>query len=344
MTTSHEHDGPRPLLSFVIPVYNSQATIRRCLDSIISQMDEPYEIICVDDGSTDGTPAVLDDYAKRYAGVSVMHVGNNGPSAARTLGLQAATGRYMAFADSDDYYAAGRLARIVRQLRDHAGHGVYVFGFWERDTPDAEPLEHRPLDHCEKRVSVSDFLDAYSRPEHIALMNYLFNKVYRADIAKSAEFDSSVSLGEDALYSYACYTSCDDVLISPVSAYVYENCSASSLSRGKDLDHVWTAYRTILDAIEPLLAGRGLEGRLRLLQRSYAIGALHAYIRKRDIAEQDRRAAMDILVYMRANGRAWSFDGLGAFDGLLMRCVRMGYLRVGMLLCAAKRCAERVRK
>ena len=304
-------------------------------------MDESYEILCIDDGSTDGSPAILDEYGKRYAHISVMHVDNNGPSAARTLGIEASTGQYVAFADSDDHYAAGRLMRIVRQLHDHAGHGVYVFGFLERDTRDAEPWEHRPLDHCGEVVPLSDFLDAYSRPENIALMNYLFNKVYRADIAKSASFDPAVSLGEDALYNYACYASCDDVLISPVSAYVYENCSTSSLSRGEGLDHVWAAYRRILDAIGPLLAGRGLEGRLRLLQRSYTIGALHEYMRKRDIAEQDHRTVVDILAYMRANGRSWTLDGVGAFDVLLIRCVGMGGVPLGLLLCEGKRLLRR---
>ncbi|MBT1179931.1 glycosyltransferase family 2 protein [Bifidobacterium vespertilionis] len=336
-----ENDGSGPLLSFVIPVYNVQSTIGRCLDSIISQMDEPYEIICVDDGSTDGTPIILDDYSNRYDSISVMHIDNNGPSIARNRGVHAVTGRYIVFCDSDDYYASGQLARIVKQLRDHEGHGVYVFGYWERDKPGAELKQHQPSDIIEGVVPLSKFLDVYSQPDNISLMNYLFNKVYRSDIAKSVDFDSSVSLGEDALYNYTCFVACDDVFTSRTAAYVYENYSTSSLSRGRSLDCVWTAYRMILGDIEPLLISYGLGESLRLLQRSYAISALHEYMRKRDINEQDRHAARKVLTYVRANGRSWSLDGMGPFDVLLLRCVLIGGSLLGMSLCEGKRLLKR---
>lgn len=339
--TSHEYGDSNPLLSFVIPVYNSQSTISRCLDSIISQMNESYEIICVDDGSTDDSPAVLDDYSERYDSISVLHVDNNGPSVARTRGVQAATGRYIAFADSDDYYAAGLLSRIVGQLCDYEGYGIYVFGYLERDKPMEKPLEHRISNLVEKAMPISEFLDIYSQPENISLMNYLFNKMYRADIAKSVDFDSAVLLGEDAIYNYACYASCDDVFVSRTAAYVYENYSAGSLSRGKRLDYVWTAYQTILTAIRPLLSEHKLEERFRLLQRSYAISALHEYIRKRDIAKRDRHAVKDILTFVRAHGSSWSLDGVGTVDALLVRSVSMGCLPLGLLLCEGKRLLQR---
>ncbi|OZG61721.1 glycosyl transferase family 2 [Bifidobacterium myosotis] len=341
MTISVDYDGSRPLLSFVVPVYNSQSTIGRCLDSIISQMGESYEIICVDDGSTDGTPAILDTYSEQYGSISVIRVDNNGPSAARTRGIHSTTGRYIAFVDSDDYYAAEQLERIVEELRDNEGHAVYVFGYLERDKPGKVTRKCQPSGSTEGAMLLAEFLDIYSRPENISLMNYLFNKVYRADIAKSVDFDFSVSLGEDALYNYKCYASCGDVFVSRTAAYVYENYSASSLSRGKGLDYVWRAYRTILEAIKPLLTGRGLGERFWSLQRSYAISALHEYMRKRDSTGQDRRAAKEILTYMCAEGRSWPLDGVGAFDALLMRCVRMGGVPLGLLLCEAKRLLRR---
>lgn len=331
-------------LSFIVPVYNAAKTMKRCLDSIVIQMDaigEPYEIICVDDGSTDDSSRMLDDYAIGHEALSVIHIANGGPSRARERGMALAKGRYIAFADSDDYYAAGRLTRIVEQLRGHEGYGVYVFGYLERNKPEGDFKERWPSDSIEGALPLSDFLGTYSKPENISLMNYLFNKVYRADIAKSVNFDFSVSLGEDALYNYACYASCDDVFASRTSAYIYENYSASSLSRGKGLDYVWRAYRTILEAIKPLLAGYGLGERLWLLQRSYAISALHDYIRKRDSTGQDRHAAKEILTYMCAEGRSWPLDGVGAFDVLLMRCVRMGGVPLGLLLCEAKRLLRR---
>ena len=92
-----------PLISVIIPVYNVEKYLRRCLDSVIAQTYQNLEIICVDDGSIDDSGKICDQYAVRDARIKVIHQENQGLSAARNRGLDAAEGEYIAFVDSDDY-------------------------------------------------------------------------------------------------------------------------------------------------------------------------------------------------------------------------------------------------
>ena len=92
------------MVSVVIPIHNSEAYLGRCLDSVLGQdFDGKKEIVLVDDGSTDGSGAICDGYARKYPGISVFHTENRGASLARRFGLEKAGGEYVTFIDSDDY-------------------------------------------------------------------------------------------------------------------------------------------------------------------------------------------------------------------------------------------------
>ena len=93
----------KPLLSVVIPVYNVEAYLSRCVDSVLDQTYDSLEIILVNDGSTDASGAICDAYAEKDSRVRVIHKENGGLSSARNTGLDAATGEYIAFLDSDDW-------------------------------------------------------------------------------------------------------------------------------------------------------------------------------------------------------------------------------------------------
>ncbi|MBT1169958.1 glycosyltransferase family A protein [Bifidobacterium sp. SO4] len=333
------HNGV--FLSFVIPVYNAEKTMRRCLDSIVTQMDmtgEPYEVICVDDGSTDDSSRILDDYAAKHEEISVVHAANGGPSRARERGVELARGRYIVFADSDDYYRDGSLSGIVRVVKSHDGIGMYIFGYCERNELDGPLAERKAILLAEGRQSTRDFLKAYATPEHISLLNFLFNKVYRADVAKTARFDHDVTLGEDALYNYTCYAACPEVYMGGQTAYVYENYSAHSLSRGRSLGEVWTAYKTIVQGIAPVLEQYGIDTQAQSLHAVYLISVMHEYLRKPTTTPQDRQIAVGILNdgFNRALSRS-AVGRIGTVDSLMLCCARRGWGRLGLSLCDMKR-------
>lgn len=106
--------GTEPVFSLVIPCYNLGSYASECLESVRAQTFENFEVVCVDDGSTDGTAALLDEWALRDARFNVLHQGNAGVSAARNLGLDAVTGMYVLFVDGDDLIEPTALERIAR--------------------------------------------------------------------------------------------------------------------------------------------------------------------------------------------------------------------------------------
>lgn len=92
-----------PKVSVIIPVYNVEKYLRKCLDSVVGQTLKDIEIICVDDGSTDGSGKILDEYAQKDERIKVIHQKNQGGAVARNRAIEASTGQYLAFCDSDDW-------------------------------------------------------------------------------------------------------------------------------------------------------------------------------------------------------------------------------------------------
>ena len=105
-------------LSFIVPVFNTEEYLAQCLDSLLAQDIADYEILCVDDGSTDDSAAILDAYAHSHSNLLVIHQPNSGVAAARNAGLSAARGKYIWFVDSDDLIRENVLSMLVRRLEE----------------------------------------------------------------------------------------------------------------------------------------------------------------------------------------------------------------------------------
>lgn len=111
-----ERTSNSPTISVIVPVYNSENGLSGMLDSLIQQTYHDYEVIIVDDGSSDRSVRICDDYASRYSFITVMHKANGGVSAARNYGLKIARGVYVTFADSDDYVSPYWLEVMVNDI------------------------------------------------------------------------------------------------------------------------------------------------------------------------------------------------------------------------------------
>ena len=111
-----------PTLSIIIPVYNTKDYIERCVKSVIHQIDERVEIVLVDDGSSDGSSLICDEYTNQYSFISVVHKQNGGLASARNVGMLKARGEYINFLDSDDWLGEGAVEKLLNII--------------ERDNPD----------------------------------------------------------------------------------------------------------------------------------------------------------------------------------------------------------------
>lgn len=131
----------RKKISVILPVYNVEEYLRKCLDSVVGQTLQEIEIICVDDGSTDNSPHILEEYAKKDARIQILHQKNAGAGAARNLGMKYATGKYLSFLDSDDFFELDMLEKAYLQAEQYQAE-VVVF---RSDQYLTEKKEFQPM-------------------------------------------------------------------------------------------------------------------------------------------------------------------------------------------------------
>ena len=130
-----------PELSVIIPVYNTEQYLRECLDSVVTQTYKDMEIICVNDGSTDNSLEILNEYKEKDTRIKVITIKNQGPAIARNTGLYAATGKYITFVDSDDYLEKNTYEKALQHITDVdlVCFGVDVFG--DKISSKSKPYE-----------------------------------------------------------------------------------------------------------------------------------------------------------------------------------------------------------
>jgi len=133
-----------PLISVIVPVYNVESFLPACLDSLLAQTHSELEIVAVDDGSTDGSGAIADEYAARDPRVRVVHTDNHGLGAARNEGLKHTTGTLIAFADSDDVVPPEAYEVLLRQLSRTGSDFVTGSIAWSYDEPEGDRLVEPP--------------------------------------------------------------------------------------------------------------------------------------------------------------------------------------------------------
>lgn len=130
-------------LSFIVPVYNVEEYLCRCVDSILNQTLDDYEIILVDDASPDSCPEICDNYAEQYPDiVKVIHQENRGPAFARNVGLKEAKGKYIYFADSDDMFVKDGIAHIF-DVADRLDADIVNMSYYEMNENENE-LKKKP--------------------------------------------------------------------------------------------------------------------------------------------------------------------------------------------------------
>ena len=130
-------------LSIIIPVYNVEKYLGECLNSLLSQnIDKSlYEIICINDGSTDGSPYILDKFKQKYPNIIVVHQNNMGVSAARNTGIELANGNYFWFVDPDDFVINNVLAGVMDILQADYPDILWVDYFVIKDGANTERIK-----------------------------------------------------------------------------------------------------------------------------------------------------------------------------------------------------------
>lgn len=184
------------LISVIVPIYNVQDYLKKCVDSILNQTYKNLEIILVDDGSTDESPLICDQYAKQEKRVRVIHKTNGGLSSARNAGLDIANGDFIGFVDSDDYIDLSMYEKLLIPFSSNDNIGV-TMGQVKR-VEDGRFSDFMLSSKCNRLVKSKDF-SLLSLSWQICVA--VWCKLFRADLLRTVRFREG-KLNEDSLFSF----------------------------------------------------------------------------------------------------------------------------------------------
>ena len=187
-----------PKISVIIPIYNTEKYLKNCLDSILNQTYQNLEIILVDDGSTDNSKKIVDDYAKKDKRIKAIHQKNQGQSTARNNGLEIATGDFISFIDSDDAIAKNFYQKHLEAYGDNTSVSVCGAHYKKLKRETAEDVYIDPLRARKKQESKKAYILYLLAID--GRMYWSVNKLFRAEFAKKCQFDKSLNFGEDTKF------------------------------------------------------------------------------------------------------------------------------------------------
>lgn len=221
-----------PKISVIIPIYNQEKFLERCLDSLSAQTYSNIEFIMIDDGSTDSSGSICKSYCENDSRFIYVYQENSGVSAARNKGLDIAKGEYIGFCDSDDW-VENDIYEILYDMIEHTGADAAVCGFIVENAENPECVE-----------SEETIISAEQAIRNMYEYNndgggYLWNKLINRNCIGDKRLDGSIALYEDMLFMYDVFGECDKIVCCNHRKYHYVYNTQSAL-HGKFNEREWS--------------------------------------------------------------------------------------------------------
>ena len=339
-----------PKISFVVPVYNAEKYLERCLESIRQQTDDDFEAILVDDGSSDLSNSIYEKFAKSDARFICKAQKNSGASAARNAGISLAQGEYIAFVDADDYIDDDYVGKLYQYAKETDADMVH-FGF--RYIPDgsAEVATRRPKNRIivpTPENLLEHFCVDWLYP---SMQIYVWTKLLRRDFVTSKDiyFNTKTAYAEDRNFCYKALTQSGRTAYFDFAPYYYFTNTDSITHRANDFEknnifakYLYSCFDVfdywksrgihVLDVVRPVIALRALQAAMFNAKRSandmaeISGAALRAIEDKKAKRELDIKKVQDaIAVYSdlckinwHEQSQMWLFylSLLGGVDGI----------------------------
>ena len=231
--------------SIIIPVYNAEKTLEKCLDSICKQTFSDYEVILIDDGSTDQSLNICKKYEEQNPKICVHHQQNRGPSEARNVGLELAAGNWICFIDSDDFVEESYLQDISDAAQEFDADVIFIG--YSKISENGEKDSFFPGEVAENNIKTILMLS------EIDMFGYTWIKTFRRDCIKESRFDSSLNLFEDEVFTCQVLPNCNRIGVVNKPIYNYIIGDGSSLIRRTHEDYclkcdkVYRAWKVLLE-------------------------------------------------------------------------------------------------
>lgn len=238
------------LVSIIVPVYNTELYIEKCIRSIMEQTYKNIEIIIIDDGSTDKSGELVDKLKEEDERIYIFHNENRGVSYARNYGINMAKGDYIYCVDSDDYITNNTIEVLTDTIIKN-GSDLVVCGYYNDYIEEKNVIRQNDNTFFQEKILLTrdEYLNRMS--EHIRSLYYgvLWNKLYKRSVIKKHNllFREEISLGEDFLFNLDYLEHIENVIILP--DYLYHHCylREDSLTKKVDSWYEWNMTKLRLD-------------------------------------------------------------------------------------------------
>lgn len=250
----------KPKVSIVVPVYNVEEYLEQCVDSLIKQTYQNLQIILVDDGSTDNSATICDEYIKKDGRVQVIHKSNGGLSSSREAGVNAAIGQYLMFVDGDDWIDLNAIEECVKKVLQDATISCVMFSYSKETEVATIPMNIMDGDMLfvgdEVVAKIHRRLFGLSsselrHPERMENIVSCCMKLYRIDLAKAGKYFDTKAVGscEDGLFNIYALANCEKIAYLDAPYYHYRKREGSLVKSYKpNLVEQWGKLFSIMQA------------------------------------------------------------------------------------------------
>lgn len=211
----------RPLISIIVPIYNAEKTIRKCIKSIQNQTFTDWELLLIDDGSTDQSADICDEYALEDKRIKVIHKENGGVSSARNEGIKHSQGDYILMLDSDDSLELNTCESLMTMSEEKKTDCI-VFGFKQSSGSIWTARENKDYN------SVSDFKKDFSYWLSTELLSSSVNKLYKKSLIRHL-YPENISFGEDLIFCLSYLKQCHSISFITDTFYLHNNLNTNSI-------------------------------------------------------------------------------------------------------------------
>ena len=271
----------KPFLSIIIPVYNTEEYLTYCLDSILTQDYTDYELILVDDGSTDGSADICDRYAAEHTQVQCFHQPNSGHTSARQNGVRASSGKYITFVDSDDWIAPGmyeRMCRAALETESDIVHCNFTAVMPHKEELCSIPFPAGFYDKQKLEQVVYPCMIYTGTYFKFGVAPRLTNKLFRRSLIEKYLFciPHNIVVGEDGPVTYGCMLEAASVYFCDESYYYYRS-NPTSLCHRMDAGRI-AENHTMFETYAQVIDTDAHKGILRQLHYFYVYQSLLTYV------------------------------------------------------------------
>ncbi len=211
-----------PKVSIIIPVYNGEKVLERCLNSVLAQTYTDFELIIINDGSTDRSIDIINEYKNKDNRIKVINNKNNGVSETRNIGIEASIGEYIQFVDCDDYIESNMLSNMVDNI-ENAKVDLIVTGIFldiENGNDVKRSIQTFKYENLHGKANIArgvlERLDG-------AYIHSLWNKIFKRDIIvkNNIKMDKNINLGEDLIFNLEYLKRCENIVFDDKCYYHY---------------------------------------------------------------------------------------------------------------------------